>query len=89
MEEEKPTVLYICDRRACAVCHRECSHTKNINHAENFSREYGAYIEGGIGHERKDLRLQMRKLRRAFTRKHLRILRNRILYAFRNPKSSH
>lgn len=29
-------VLYICDRRACERCRKECKHTRDVRHAANF-----------------------------------------------------
>lgn len=31
-----PSVLYLCDRRACKHCSPECHHTSDIAHAKNF-----------------------------------------------------
>ena len=38
-------VLYVCDRKQCDKCSEECSYTSNIDHAKNFDKEYGIYIE--------------------------------------------
>lgn len=31
-------IVFICDRQKCEVCHDECRHTKDINHAVNFAK---------------------------------------------------
>lgn len=38
--KEKPIdVVYICDRKACKICHYpSCEHTHDISHAKNFER---------------------------------------------------
>lgn len=39
-----PIVLYLCDRKACAVCNNpDCQHTSNIDHAKNFEHVHGSY----------------------------------------------
>lgn len=38
-------VLYICDEKKCANCSDECIYTSDIDHAKNFNKEYGVYIE--------------------------------------------
>lgn len=46
--QKPPTVVYICDGRACETCRSEsknCCHTEKIEHAANFKNEYGVYIE--------------------------------------------
>ena len=35
-------IIYICDRTKCENCHKECSHTKDIEHAKNFDILDGA-----------------------------------------------
>lgn len=35
--EDKTSVLYLCDRRACNHCSPECKHTPDPRHAVNFS----------------------------------------------------
>ena len=40
-------ILYVCDRRACASCSPCCEHTKDLNHAKNFTKEFDYYIENG------------------------------------------
>lgn len=42
------TVLYLCDKRACEVCHSSecgCKYTGDIAHAKNFKNVMGSYIE--------------------------------------------
>lgn len=34
--EKNPSVLYICDKRACNSCNEPCEHTTDIRHAKNF-----------------------------------------------------
>lgn len=37
LELQKPSVLYLCDTKACSDCHGEpCYHTTDITHAVNF-----------------------------------------------------
>lgn len=31
--------LYLCDGNACEICHPECYHTSDLNHALNFDHE--------------------------------------------------
>lgn len=35
----KEEFLYLCDRNACEICHPECYHTFDLNHALNFDHE--------------------------------------------------
>lgn len=35
--QERNSVLYLCDRRACNHCRPECKHTTDPRHAVNFS----------------------------------------------------
>lgn len=35
-EENKKGIMFLCDRRACDTCLKECKHTSDIKHAENF-----------------------------------------------------
>lgn len=35
-------IFYICDRTKCENCHKECGHTKDIEHAKNFNVLNGA-----------------------------------------------
>jgi hypothetical protein len=41
MEDRINTVMFVCDRRACKVCHPECKHTSNVEHAKSFKKEVG------------------------------------------------
>ena len=47
VSEKTPTILYVCDRRACEDgCNiTECSMTRDINHAVNFRRVLGDLYE--------------------------------------------
>ena len=38
-------VLYLCDGRQCETCSNECNHTTDIDHAKNFNKEFGVYVE--------------------------------------------
>lgn len=38
-------VLYLCDEEQCEKCSIECKHTTDIDHARNFNKEYGIYVE--------------------------------------------
>lgn len=38
-------VLYLCDEEQCENCSTECKHTTDIDHARNFNKEYGIYVE--------------------------------------------
>lgn len=31
--------FYLCDRKKCDVCHKECHHTTDLNHAINKGKE--------------------------------------------------
>lgn len=42
-------VLYICDREKCDKCFSNCDHTTDINHAANFKKIDGIYIEQESG----------------------------------------
>ena len=58
--KERPTVLYLCDRRdpTCSTCLGPCNATKNIEHAAGFVRTaFGDYA---------DLKLFMRKHQRSW-----------------------
>lgn len=44
--QELPTIAYICDKKKCANCNGECTHTLDINHAVNFVNYDGVYFEG-------------------------------------------
>ena len=37
--------LFLCDRRACKICHPGCSLTADITHAENFKKIGETFIE--------------------------------------------
>lgn len=46
MEGNAKTIMFICDRKACVDCRRECQHTTNIEHAVGFKKEMGSlYVE--------------------------------------------
>lgn len=50
-------IFYICDRKACDVCHPEyCCHTEKIEHAKHFDKVVGKtntlYFEDGTEEER-------------------------------------
>ncbi|ADL03361.1 hypothetical protein [Lacrimispora saccharolytica] len=34
-------IMFLCDRRACDTCLKECKHTSDIKHAENFQLSMG------------------------------------------------
>ena len=40
-------IMFLCDRRACDTCLKECKHTSDIKHAENFQLSMGgkSFIE--------------------------------------------
>lgn len=38
-------ILYVCDGEKCENCSEECMYTSDIDHAKNFNKEYGIYIE--------------------------------------------
>ena len=38
-------VLYLCDGGQCETCSNECNHTTDIDHAKNFNKEFGVYVE--------------------------------------------
>ena len=45
-KKEKTEVLYECDRKRCKCCHEGICHlTTDIEHAANFERVKGFYIE--------------------------------------------
>lgn len=45
-DTENQTILYLCDRKACTVCHNElCSYTDNIDHAVSFTKKGYNYFE--------------------------------------------
>lgn len=35
--KSKGMVFFVCDRKACAKCSPDCSHTSNITNAKNFN----------------------------------------------------
>lgn len=38
-------ILYLCDGGQCETCSNECNHTTDIDHAKNFNKEFGVYVE--------------------------------------------
>lgn len=38
-------ILYLCDSGQCKNCSNECKHTTDINHAKNFNKKFGVYVE--------------------------------------------
>lgn len=38
-------ILYICDRKACEVCKKNCKFTRDISHAKNFGKANGKVWE--------------------------------------------
>lgn len=38
-------VLYLCDGGQCEICSNECNHTTDIDHAKNFNKKFGLYVE--------------------------------------------
>ena len=38
-------VLYLCDEKQHEKCSVECKYTTNIDHAKNFNRVFGVYVE--------------------------------------------
>lgn len=43
-------IFYICDRKACEICNRECNHTSDIEHAVNRLSLHGRlfrYLDRG------------------------------------------
>lgn len=44
-------LLYLCDRKACSNCSKECKHTSNIEHAINRSNLDGRLFEYMQGDE--------------------------------------
>ena len=40
-------ILYICDRKACENCNKECKHTTDIRHAVNFEQYHADGVEAG------------------------------------------
>lgn len=44
----EPAVYYVCDRRACTICYPECTHTKEVAHAQNFENVDGDMFEKGL-----------------------------------------
>ena len=43
--EQKTKIAYLCDRRRCEKCGVDCTRTFDIEHAKNFRKEVGLYIE--------------------------------------------
>ncbi len=47
--ESNQRILYLCDGKACEICHLECKHTTDISHAVSFKKGLkglkGTYIE--------------------------------------------
>lgn len=41
-------ILYLCDGGQCETCSNECNHTTDIDHAKNFNKEFGVYVERRI-----------------------------------------
>lgn len=41
-------VLYLCDGGQCEICSNECNHTTDIDHAKNFNKKFGLYVEKEI-----------------------------------------
>lgn len=46
---DRPNIAYICDGTACGGKCDECHHTTDIEHAKNFKRVDGKYIETNSG----------------------------------------
>ena len=44
---EAQDVIYICDRNQCANCSPYCFHTTELDHALNFEKVQGGYVERG------------------------------------------
>lgn len=43
-------IFYICDRKACEICNKECNHTSDIEHAVNRLSLHGrlfSYLDRG------------------------------------------
>lgn len=38
-------ILYLCDGGQCETCSNKCNHTTDIDHAKNFNKEFGVYVE--------------------------------------------
>ena len=36
---EKPRILYLCSRKKCEVCNKDCTHTDDISFAANFKMQ--------------------------------------------------
>ena len=46
MKEHEQAILYLCDGKKCEQCDPDfCSHTTDINHAKNFIKSWGDFIE--------------------------------------------
>jgi hypothetical protein len=58
MNKKEPTILYLCDQRACEECDsesRDCKWTSNIEHAKNFKKKYDVYEEQETSSEKKQI----------------------------------
>lgn len=51
--ETKPTVLYLCDGKACGdECPNEwCKHTSDVRHARNFAKGFDDNLGGNLFYE--------------------------------------
>ena len=38
-------ILFVCDKRKCGSCRKDCDYTADIKHAKNFELSGGVYIE--------------------------------------------
>lgn len=46
MKDHEQAILYLCDRKKCEQCDPDfCSHTTDINHAKNFIKSWGDFVE--------------------------------------------
>ena len=48
-------ILYICDRKACENCNKECKHTTDIRHAVNFEQYHADGVEAGDFWEKENI----------------------------------
>ena len=48
-------ILYICDRKACENCNKECKHTTDIRHAANFEQYHADGVEAGDFWEKENI----------------------------------
>jgi hypothetical protein len=46
MNNHEPSIRYLCDRKKCEECLSDlCSYTTDINHAKNFIKRWGDFVE--------------------------------------------